>query len=630
MKTRTKSILKPLSLRLESLENRELLSAAPWSARVDALDAQIVETASAKLEQNDVIDLANAQIEDSVSDYSGDYTIETNYDPAAKKLQVVAPEVDGAVAYYLWKPAPKSGNMAIYQRCSNPVFTVSNLQPGQTTDFRVSAYDSKGAVLKTEEFQFASVSLDAPKTYRAGNALDVTVGADASLSYDLSWRYVTESGDVEISEAKGMTSFVPDAATYPIKIVATPIADTEGLYVCDPVETIVEPFNALLENSVSFANTGVTNNQYSLSWDPIDGASTYSVKINRDGAWIQYNKGLTDTSCVINGLYAGNTYEIRVCAVNENGRLTGDYIQTSFAPVRIVRSVNKFVGGDELGVSVIGSDDASCDIAWYYATPDGDVEITEACGLLTYAPENPQYDVKVVATGTGLSEGSVSETLFVYSGDQTVETNYDPELKKLQIVTPEVDGAAKYYIWKPAPSGNMAIYQRTTEPVFTVSNVYPGTTTDFRVSAYDAKGKVLDSIDFKFASVALNAPERYKAGNSIDVVVRADASLNYDLSWRYVTEAGDVEITEAKGLTSFTPDAATYPIKIVATPIADAVGLCVGGPVEAIVDPYVPQFGLNDPYVTTKRSFVTTWGAVPDATRYAVQKLNANGEWVKM
>ena len=395
-------------------------------------------------------------------------------------------------------------------------------------------------------------------------------------------------------------------------------------------QPVVDLSNAQLENAVSFLNTGVADHQFALSWDAIDGASTYSVKINRDGAWIQYNKGLTETSCVMNGLYPGKTYEIRVCAVNENGRLTGDYLQTSFAPVRVVRSVNKFVAGDELSVSVLGSDDASRDIVWYYATPEGDVEITEARGLLSYAPTNPKHDVKVVVTGTGLSEGSASETLFVYSGDYTVETNYDPASKTLQVQAPEVEGAVKYYIWKPAPSGNMAIYQRTTEPVFTVSNVKPGTTTNFRVTAYDAKGTVLNSKDFKFASVALNAPVKYEAGKTLDVAVGADPSLNYVLSWFYVTPNGDVEISEAKDQTSFIPDAATYPIKIVATPIAGSEGFCVSAPVEAIVAPYVPQFGINDPYVTTERSFVTTWNAVPGATRYGVQKLNASGAWVKI
>ena len=300
-------------------------------------------------------------------------------------------------------------------------------------------------------------------------------------------------------------------------------------------------------------------------------------------------------------------------------------------PVRVVGSVNKFVAGDTLGARVLASEKDSVDIAWYYATPEGDVEITEARGLLSYAPTNPKHDVKVVVTGTGLSEGSASEALFVYSGDYTVETNYDPASKTLQVQVPEVDGAVKYYIWKPAPSVNMAIYQRTTEPVFTVGNLQPGQTTNFRVSAYDAKGKVLNSKDFKFASVALNAPEKYEAGKTLDVAVAADPSLNYDLSWFYVTPNDDVEISEAKDQTSFIPDAATYPIKIVATPIAGSEGFCVGAPVEAIVDPYVvPQFGINDPYDTTKRSFVTSWSVVSGATRYAVQKMNANGQWVKM
>ena len=177
----------------------------------------------------------------------------------------------------------------------------------------------------------------------------------------------------------------------------------------------------------------------------------------------------------------------------------------------------------------------------------------------------------------------------------------------------------------------MAIYQRTTEPVFTVGNLQPGQTTNFRVSAYDAKGKVLNSKDFKFASVALNAPEKYEAGKTLDVSLRANATLNYDLSWFYITPNGNVEISEAKDQTSFIPDAATYPIKIVAIPIADSEGFCVGGPVEAIVDPcVVPQFGINDPYDTTKSSFVTSWSVVSGATRYAVQKMNANGQWVKM
>ena len=450
MKTRQKSTSRPLFLRLESLENRELLSAAPWSAPVDALDAQLVETASAQIDQDASIDLSNAVAETSAKD-------------------------------------------------------------------------------------------------------------------------------------------------------------------------------------VSFHNVGATNHQYKMSWNELDSAYSYLVKIDRDGKFILYKKGLQTPECTVSGLYAGKTYTLRAYAVSEAGRQLQNFVETTFAPVRIVGSANKFVAGDTLNTRMLASADASFEIAWYYVTPNGDVEIEEARGLSSFTPESARYDVKAVATGTGLSEGSVSEAYFVHSGYHPAVTNYNPETKTLQIEAEAVEGAVKYYLWKPAPSGNMAIYQRCETPFFTVEKLAPGQTTNFRVTAYDSKLKLLDSKDFQFASLTLKAPELYEAEESLDVKIGANSSLNYDLSWYYVTETGDVEIAEAKGQTSFTPAEATYPIKIVATPVSDSEGLCVCDPVEAIVTPHIVKtIGINDPYYTTKQSFVTSWKVVPEATRYTVQKLNASGQWAKM
>ena len=391
-------------------------------------------------------------------------------------------------------------------------------------------------------------------------------------------------------------------------------------------DALIDLSNAQLEDTVSFVNTGVADHQFAVSWAPIDGASTYSVKINRDGSWIQYNKGLTDTSCVMNGLYPGKTFDIRVCAMNENGKLTGDYTQTTFAPVSLATKLNKFVDGDTITLTLKASEDATCDIAWYYATPDGDVEITEARGLLSYAPTNPQYDVKVVATGTGLSEGAVSEKLFVYVAPEEVETNYDSATKILTVNAPVVEGAVQYYIWKPAPSGNMAIYQRTTEPVFTVSNVNPGTSCDYRVTAYDAKGTVLDALSFTYAPVGLVAPDYFGANAAISVEIADAQNASADLAWFYVTPDGDVAIPEAANQTSFAPANLDYPVKIVAT----GTQLSKGSVAETIVNPVALNVAHTAPYVTTSRVFDATWDAVPEAARYVFQRKNAAGNWANM
>ena len=403
-------------------------------------------------------------------------------------------------------------------------------------------------------------------------------------------------------------------------------AQTVEIAAAQVEQPVIDLSNAQLEDSVSFVNTGVADYQFAVSWAPIDGASTYSVKINRDGAWIQYNKGLTDTSCVMNGLYPGKTFDIRVCAMNENGRLTGDYLETTFAPVSLATKMNKFVGGDAITLILKASEDATCDIAWYYATPDGDVEITEARGLLSYVPENPQYDVKVVATGTGLSEGSLSEKSFVYVAPETVDAAYDQTTNTLTVNVPAVDGAAQYYIWKPAPSGNMAIYQRTTEPVFTVSNVKPGTTCDYQVTAYDAKGAVLDSLSFTYAPVGLNAPDYFEANAAISVEIADAKDASADLAWFYVTPDGDVEIPEAANQSSFAPANLDYPVKIVAT----GTQLSKGSVAEAIVNPVELNVAHTAPYVTASRIFDATWDAVPDAARYVFQRKNAAGNWATM
>ena len=402
---------------------------------------------------------------------------------------------------------------------------------------------------------------------------------------------------LEVLENRELLSAAPWSA--PVDSLDAQTVETASAQVGQ--EDVIDLSNVQLENSVSFANTGVADHQFAVSWAPIDGASTYSVKINRDGSWIQYNKGLTDTSCVMNGLYPGKTFDIRVCAMNENGKLTGDYTQTTFAPVSLATKLNKFVDGDTITLTLKASEDATCDIAWFYATPDGDVEITEARGLLSYAPTNPQCDVKVVATGTGLSDGSVSEKLFVYVAPEAVETNYDSATKILTVNAPVVEGAVQYYIWKPAPSGNMAIYQRTTEPVFTVSNVKPGTSCDYRVTAYAAKGTVLDA--------------------------RADAlNASADLAWFYVTPDGDVAIPEAANQTSFAPANLDYPVKIVAT----GTQLSKGSVAETIVNPVALNVAHTAPYVTTSRVFDATWDAVPEAARYVFQRKNAAGNWANM
>ncbi|MGN0930221.1 MAG: right-handed parallel beta-helix repeat-containing protein [Thermoguttaceae bacterium] len=172
----------------------------------------------------------------------------------------------------------------------------------------------------------------------------------------------------------------------------------------------------------------------------------------------------------------------------------------------------------------------------------------------------------------------------------------------------------------------MAIYQRTTEPVFTVSNIKPGTTTDFRVTAYDSKGTVLNALSFTYAPVDLAAPDYFGSNAAISVEILDAQSATADLAWYYVTPDGDVAIPEAANQTSFAPANLDYPVKIVAT----GTGISAGSVAEALVNPAELNVAHTAPYVTPSRQFDATWDAVPDAARYVFQRKNAAGNWATM
>ncbi|MBR0225613.1 MAG: fibronectin type III domain-containing protein [Thermoguttaceae bacterium] len=381
--------------------------------------------------------------------------------------------------------------------------------------------------------------------------------------------------------------------------------------------------------------------QFTMSWDAIEDAQSYVIKLSRDGGetWVTYYKtssaeNPTAPSCTVKGLYVNNVYSFRVYGVNESGKIFGDPLEGTFAPLKIAASSNSYQAGDTINITLSGADEASASINWYNVTDEGDVEITEAAGLLSYTATSDDYPIKVVATGTGYSTGSNSQTTIVTSG--TLSASYNAESHQVTLDWNDVDDAVVYRVLVSRDSGETwTTYAKTTESNVTVNGIYVGKSYSYQVYAYNSAETLnattlvgYDSGTFAPVDLAVNVTE-YEAGDAINATLKGASDASADIAWFYVTDEGDVEIAEAAGLYSYTPATAENDIKIVLT----GTNYSEGSGAEAIVSVHVNLLGDGEfgDYVTVSRNVELTWNVVEDATSYRFLKASTDSStgWKK-
>ena len=140
-----------------------------------------------------------------------------------------------------------------------------------------------------------------------------------------------------------------------------------------------------------------------------------------------------------------------------------------------------------------GASNATSTIKWYNVTPNGDVEITAARNKLTYTPPTTaNYDIKVVATGTGDSEGAASTLVFAnYSSVRVV--SYDSSTRQATLSWGAITGAATYKLQLSKDGGATWANYKTglTTTTATVNGLYVGKTYGFRVYGITSSGTTL-------------------------------------------------------------------------------------------------------------------------------------------
>ena len=400
---------------------------------------------------------------------------------------------------------------------------------------------------------------------------------------------------------------------------------------------------------------GENVNQYVVSWDAVEDAAAYRVKISKDGGetWLTYVKSTEDATFNANGLYKGKAWSYRVFTIDAGGRVSADYFaETTIAPVALADANLTYTDGDTISIALKGAKDAdgnllvSADTTWYEIDSDGaEIEITEAAGLFEYAPTS-QRTVKVVATGVGFSSGSSAELTVTYTASPVVRLSDYAPANRTATVAWDVDPseAVVGYNVKISKDGGTTwtTYRKisrdaeggwtsdkefvldTDSDEFSVyaNGLYVNREYVFRVYPIPEGSSNRNYNIVNFTPFGLEASvDSFEVGTPVSVSLKGAGSAEATYSWYYNSSSGLVAIAGSEGLDEITPEYANYDVVCVAT----GVGASAGEENSIAFTAEGSNVYLTG-YDSSTHAAKISWEPMLDAASYRVQLSTDGGE----
>ena len=416
-------------LRLESLENRELLTATPWDS--GAADIEVAAAATVPDEPVDVSDVAEA-LAGSINVY---------YDSACQKVNPTWKAIPGALTYQIHSTSvPYSPYLAGVTTNNSEHVWIYNIQPGKSYTFKVTALGTDGKQLGPYyQRTFAPISIDAitSDTYTVGKSSKIELIGASNAKANYQWYEVTAKGDVAIPGATGLT-YKPQDRLHDLKVVATGIGVSAG---SSASYTFKKPTAGATHAAAAQydADAGVAQ----VDWKPMTGATKYSVVYSykdANGSVVTKTaaKNIVGTSYVFNkgALNSGKTYTITVKGYKADNTLV-DTSAVTFAPVKMTdhaTTPGKFTVGKPVQVYLNGSTDAVATIKWIKVDAASGKQTTlktetnATKGMHKYTPEKSVFDDvndRLIVTVVGVDDSvECVQTPLEFANASTLKVNY--------------------------------------------------------------------------------------------------------------------------------------------------------------------------------------------------------------
>ena len=324
---------RPSALRVESLEDRQLLSATDWApvAEVENAEVESVEIAQVSTQNNlndsDLIDVS--AVVDSISPFDDDDDDDEDtdldfLDPPTSFRQtgktdtsVTVEWYDAAYAeeYHIWV-SPSDINFRVPG--SQTSATISGLTPNTDYNVRICTENTHYGA---SEYTSITATTDYATLATPSN-IKTTVGSDSiTLTWDSVgvegcwyWIYYKVDGGNEqsyttTSETSYTITGLKPNTTYALQLNA----DANAYHESAKVEWTAKTEKGTLATPTNVSADSITSSSFVLSWDAVPNAEEYIVT-KPDGSTVR----VTDTTYTVENLNANTEYSCSIKAVTSS------------------------------------------------------------------------------------------------------------------------------------------------------------------------------------------------------------------------------------------------------------------------------------------------------------------------
>ncbi len=437
------------------------------------------------------------------------------------KIQLSWDAVEGVESYKIYRATSKAGSYKLISTTTKTSFTNSSVEVGDTYYYYVKAVDENGTESKASDKVSATCKLPRTTVMLGNSSISGKIVVswkpiEGAVEYKV-YRATSKNGTykrITTTNGTSTTNTSTEAGkAYYYKVMA--VAENEA---ANSAYSSVKSRTCDLKRPTITLSSVYSSGKIKISWNAIDGASSYKVYRSTDKTKWSLVKETTSTSLTNTSAEAGTVYYYRVKALHEKSVADSAYSSVRYRTCDLARPVVTVSNDATTGKVVLSWEpiEGAVEYKVYRAASEkGEYKriktVTETVCMDNTGEAGKTYYYRVVAvsskSGADSAKSLAKAGTYEYLTDLTVRVELNEE-DKPHLTWNEVKDAAKYKVYRSLKKTSGFELLTTTENTYFINhNASEGITYYYKVKAVNAAGTTVKTSNTVEVSTSLSGDE---------------------------------------------------------------------------------------------------------------------------